>query len=65
VYVKDITDMNELNELLAEVQDQLLADPLNEQAQWDMEDIMDRIDEISYPAPKLERLVSRPSPFAQ
>jgi hypothetical protein len=43
VYVEDITDMNELNELLAEVQDRLLADPLNEQAEFDMEDITERM----------------------
>ncbi len=43
MYVEDITDMNELNELLAEVQDRLLADPLNEQAEFDMEDITERM----------------------
>ena len=64
MYVADITDRDELIYLLAEIEDRLLADPDNEQARWDREDILDRMDELM-PMPKLERLRDRPSPFAQ
>ena len=47
MYVEDITDMNELNELLEEVWQRLCADPNNEQAQWDQEDILRRITELT------------------
>lgn len=56
MYVEDITDMDELNELLAEVQDRLLADPLNEQAQFDMEDITERIELLELDARIQKRL---------
>lgn len=62
MFVSDITDQQELFDLLAEVEDRLLDDPANEQAMWDREDILDRLAELS---PKLPRLFSRPSPFAE
>lgn len=43
MYVKDVTDMKELEELLAEAQDWLLREPDSEQAAWDVEDILDQI----------------------
>lgn len=46
MYVADVTDMQELEELLAEAQDWLLLEPDSEQAQWDVEDILDRIYEL-------------------
>ena len=61
-YVADVTDPDELMELLAEADDRLPEDPLNEQAQWDREDILDRLEEIT-PRPKLARLFARPTPF--
>jgi hypothetical protein len=47
MYVEDVTDIEELIDLLAEVEDRLLADPDNEQARWDHEDIRDRILELT------------------
>jgi hypothetical protein len=46
MYVADVTDIKELQELLAEVEDWLLDDPNNEQALWDQEDITERIEEL-------------------
>lgn len=46
MYVADVTDIKELEELLAEAQDFLLADPYSEQAAWDIEDITSRIYEL-------------------
>lgn len=46
MYVADVTDIKELRELLAEVEDRLLDDPNNEQALWDQEDITERIQEL-------------------
>lgn len=46
MYVADVTDIKELRELLAEVEDRLLDDPNNEQALWDREDITERIQEL-------------------
>jgi hypothetical protein len=48
MYVADVTDLYELQELLDEVRDRLSADPDNEQAQRDEEDILDRMDEIEF-----------------
>lgn len=62
MFVSDIEDKDLLHDLLAEVEDRLLDDPANEQAMWDREDILDRLAELS---PKLYRLFSRPSPFAE
>lgn len=47
MYVADVTDMAELRELLAEIEDRLLANPNNEVAQWDKEDVLNRMAEIS------------------
>jgi hypothetical protein len=47
MYVADVTDIRELRELLAEVEDRLLDDPNNEQALWDQEDITERIEDIN------------------
>jgi hypothetical protein len=46
MYVADVTCLHELQELLDEVRDRLAADQNNEQAQWDEQDILDRIDEL-------------------
>lgn len=46
MYVADVTDIKELEELLAEAEDRLAADPGNEQATWDIEDITERIEEL-------------------
>ena len=70
MYVADVTDVKELEELLAEAQD-FLASATNaeefEQAQWDIEDIEDRIDELMFESryPKLIDLMSRPTPFEE
>ena len=48
MYVDDVDDLEELGELLAEAQDRLYSDPTNEQAQWDVEDIEERITELNY-----------------
>jgi hypothetical protein len=47
MYVADVTDIDELAELLAEAWDRVMAEPSNEQAQWDVQDIEDRIVELS------------------
>jgi hypothetical protein len=46
MYVADVTDPQELSDLLAEAQDWLAREPDNEQAAWDVEDIIDRINEL-------------------
>ena len=46
MYVADVTDMKELEYLLAEAEDWLLREPDSEQAAWDIEDIEDRIAEL-------------------
>ena len=46
MFVDDVTDKAELLELLAEVRDWLVADPGNEQAVWDQEDIQNRLAEL-------------------
>lgn len=48
MYVDDVDDLEELEYLLSEAQDRLLEDPNNEQAQWDIEDIEERIREVNY-----------------
>lgn len=53
MFVDDVTDMNELKDLLCEVEDRLLADPDNEQALWDKEDITNRMEEIALAGPDL------------
>lgn len=70
MYVADVTDLNELRQLLAEAEDRVQASRTPEefeQAQWDIEDIEDRIDELTFEArfPKLIKLMNRPSPFAE
>lgn len=47
MYVADITDIEELAELLAEAWGRVIADPMNEQAQWDLQDIEARIYEVT------------------
>lgn len=68
MYVADVTDVKELEALLAEAQDRLAASGSErqwEQAAWDCEDIEDRIDELMFESryPKLADLASRPTPF--
>ncbi|UJD21175.1 hypothetical protein SEA_SORORFAGO_78 [Mycobacterium phage SororFago] len=46
MYVEDVDDLEELEYLLSEAQDRLDANPGNEQAQWDIEDIEERINEV-------------------
>jgi hypothetical protein len=46
MYVADVTDPQELSDLLVEAQDWLAREPHNEQAAWDVEDILDRINEL-------------------
>ena len=46
MYVADVTDIAELEEMLAEVFVRLAQDPKNEQALWDQEDILARMEEI-------------------
>ena len=53
MYLEDVTDLNELLALLAEVEDELLKSPSCQQSQWDKEDILDRIDALTYPILKL------------
>ena len=48
MYVKDIDDLDELADLLAEAEDRLERDPMNEQAEWDREDILGRIEELEF-----------------
>ncbi|QXO13353.1 hypothetical protein SEA_TROOPER_76 [Mycobacterium phage Trooper] len=47
MYVDDVDDLEELEELRDEAEGRLEADPGNEQARWDLEDIEDRIDDLS------------------
>lgn len=47
MYVADITDINELHELLDETNMFLLRDPHCEQLRWDKEDILNRLDELN------------------
>lgn len=68
MYVADVTDVKELEALLAEAQDRLAASGSErqwEQAAWDIQDIEDRIDELTFESryPNLIDLMSRPSPF--
>jgi hypothetical protein len=70
MYVADVTDVKELEELLAEAKDRLIASGCErawEQAAWDIEDIEDRIDELMFESryPKLTKLMSRPTPFEE
>lgn len=46
MYVDDIDDLAELEELLSEARARLEADPRSEQAAWDVEDIEDRLEEV-------------------
>ena len=46
MYVADVTDQEELEFLLAQNEDELLADPADEQAKWDREDILGRFAEL-------------------
>lgn len=46
MYVADVTSIKELEFLLAEAEDFLLADPYSEQARWDIEDITERIEQV-------------------
>ncbi|ASR86174.1 hypothetical protein SEA_BOBSWAGET_69 [Mycobacterium phage BobSwaget] len=47
MYVDDVDDLAELEELLADAQDRLASNPSNEQAAWDVEDIEGRMEELS------------------
>ncbi|QGJ88831.1 hypothetical protein SEA_YECEY3_80 [Mycobacterium phage Yecey3] len=47
MYVGDVDDLDELADLLLEAEDRLSASPNSEQAQWDVEDIQQRIEEVS------------------
>ncbi|KRD08603.1 hypothetical protein ASE48_08545 [Mycobacterium sp. Root265] len=47
MYVDDIFDKDELLGLQEEVQLNLDANPGNEQSQWDMEDITQRINQLT------------------
>ncbi|QNJ57024.1 hypothetical protein SEA_DELORIS_76 [Mycobacterium phage Deloris] len=47
MYVDDIDDLEELEFLRDEAADRLEANPANEQASWDLEDIEGRIDDLS------------------
>lgn len=46
MYVADVTSMKELEELLSEAKCRLMDNPGNEQAQWDIEDIEERMAQI-------------------
>ncbi|WKW87289.1 hypothetical protein SEA_CHARGERPOWER_74 [Mycobacterium phage Chargerpower] len=46
MYVDDVDDLEELEYLLSEAVERLTANPANEQAQWDIEDIEERINEV-------------------
>ncbi|QFG04555.1 hypothetical protein SEA_JEEVES_80 [Mycobacterium phage Jeeves] len=46
MYVEDVDDLEELEFLRDEAVNRLDADPSNEQAQWDLEDIDERINEV-------------------
>ncbi|AGS82757.1 hypothetical protein ANNAL29_76 [Mycobacterium phage AnnaL29] len=47
MYVDDVFDLEELESLRDEAQGRLDANPHNEQAAWDLEDIEGRIEEVS------------------
>ncbi|AOZ64019.1 hypothetical protein SEA_BAEHEXIC_75 [Mycobacterium phage Baehexic] len=47
MYVDDIDDLEELKELRRDAEKRLGDRPQDEQAQWDLEDIEDRIGELS------------------
>ncbi|QGH80638.1 hypothetical protein SEA_RAHALELUJAH_78 [Mycobacterium phage Rahalelujah] len=47
MYVDDVDDLEELNYLRDEAVERLDRDPGNEQASWDIEDIDNRIEELS------------------
>lgn len=47
MYVHDVDDLEELEDLLSEAQDLLDADPSNEQAGWDVDDIEERIAQVT------------------
>ncbi|QGJ90599.1 hypothetical protein KIY81_gp16 [Mycobacterium phage Bugsy] len=47
MYVDDIDDLEELEELRDEAASFLRTHPGSRQAQWDLEDIEDRIDELT------------------
>lgn len=47
MYVDDVDDLEELEWLRDEAESRLEANPGNEQAQWDIEDIDERIEELS------------------
>ncbi|QDP44656.1 hypothetical protein SEA_NOTHINGSPECIAL_72 [Mycobacterium phage NothingSpecial] len=47
MYVADVDDLEELEYLRAEAENSLAMDPNNEQAGWDLEDITERIEELS------------------
>ncbi|QTF81498.1 hypothetical protein SEA_TARSUSIV_74 [Mycobacterium phage TarsusIV] len=46
MYVDDVYDLEELEELRDEAEGRLEANPSNEQAQWDLEDIEGRMEEL-------------------
>ncbi|AKF14243.1 hypothetical protein SEA_LUCHADOR_79 [Mycobacterium phage Luchador] len=46
MYVEDVDDLEELEFLRDEAVNRLEANPSNEQAQWDLEDIEERINEV-------------------
>ncbi|ASZ72867.1 hypothetical protein SEA_DRAKE55_78 [Mycobacterium phage Drake55] len=46
MYVADVDDLEELKDLRSEAESRLGRNPDNEQAQWDLEDIEDRIEEL-------------------
>lgn len=48
MYVDDIDDLEELEGLLGDGQERLDADPSNEQAGWDVEDITERIEQVKF-----------------
>ncbi|QFG04649.1 hypothetical protein PBI_KEZIACHARLES14_75 [Mycobacterium phage Keziacharles14] len=46
MYVEDVDDLQELEALHAEAVDRLGANPRSEQAAWDIEDIVQRVNEV-------------------
>lgn len=46
MYVADITDMAEINELIDETSALLADSPWSEQLQWDLEDLLSRKAEL-------------------
>ncbi|QFG12577.1 hypothetical protein PBI_TOAKA_78 [Mycobacterium phage Toaka] len=47
MYVADVDDLEELRWLRDEAEKTLRTNPSNEQARWDIEDIDERIEELS------------------